>query len=91
VGWPIVVVWTFGTLYFFANRAIYYPSKYPQGFWDIRAVDAKTGGSMGDALFARQRREKIHRVSKGTSGRLLHRYRQKLESFYGELAASERR
>jgi hypothetical protein len=46
---------------------------------------------MGDALFARQRREKIHRVSKGTSGRLLHRYRQKLESFYGELAANERR
>ena len=41
VGWPIVVVWTFGTLYFFANRAIYYPSKYPEGFWDIqRAVGA---------------------------------------------------
>jgi hypothetical protein len=36
VGWPIVVVWTFGTLYFFANRAIYYPSKYPEGFWDIQ-------------------------------------------------------
>src|SRR5271167_1753144 len=41
VGWPIVVVWTFGALYFFANRAIYYPSKYPEGFWDIqRAVGA---------------------------------------------------
>lgn len=36
VGWPIVAVSAYGGLYFFANRAIYYPSKYPQGFWDMQ-------------------------------------------------------
>lgn len=37
IGWPIVVACTYGALYFFANRAVYYPSKYPQGFWDLQS------------------------------------------------------
>lgn len=35
--WPIVVAGAYGALYFFANRAIYYPTKYPQGFWDLQS------------------------------------------------------
>jgi uncharacterized protein len=27
----------YSALYFFANRAVYYPSKYPQGFWDLQS------------------------------------------------------
>jgi pimeloyl-ACP methyl ester carboxylesterase len=34
IAWPIIAVSTCGALYFFANRAVYFPSKYPQGFWD---------------------------------------------------------
>jgi fermentation-respiration switch protein FrsA (DUF1100 family) len=36
VGWPIVAASAYAGLYFFANRAIYYPTKYPQGFWDVQ-------------------------------------------------------
>jgi hypothetical protein len=36
IAWPTLAVWTCGTLYYFANRAIYYPSKYPEGLWDIQ-------------------------------------------------------
>jgi fermentation-respiration switch protein FrsA (DUF1100 family) len=34
---PIAVAAASGALYFLANRAIYYPSKYPQGFWDLQS------------------------------------------------------
>jgi hypothetical protein len=37
VGWPIVVVFTCGALYYFANRALYFPVKFPQGLWDEQA------------------------------------------------------
>jgi uncharacterized protein len=36
IAWPVIAVSTCGALYYFANRAIYFPSKYPQGFWDIQ-------------------------------------------------------
>ena len=34
--WPIIAVSICGALYYYANRAIYYPSKYPAGFWDLQ-------------------------------------------------------
>lgn len=34
--WPILAASTCGVLYYFANRAIYFPSKYPQGFWAVQ-------------------------------------------------------
>lgn len=34
--WLIVFGCAYGALYLFANRSIYYPSKYPQGFWDLQ-------------------------------------------------------
>ena len=37
IGWPIVIACAYGALYLFANRAVYYPSKYPQGFWDLQS------------------------------------------------------
>lgn len=36
LGWPIGIACVYGALYFFANRAVYYPAKYPQGFWDLQ-------------------------------------------------------
>lgn len=35
--WTVVIACVYGTLYFFANRAVYFPAKYPQGFWDLQA------------------------------------------------------
>jgi fermentation-respiration switch protein FrsA (DUF1100 family) len=34
IGWPIVALIACGTLYYVANRALYYPVKFPQGAWD---------------------------------------------------------
>jgi uncharacterized protein len=34
VAWPIVAAFTYGALYFLANRAIYYPLRNPEGLWD---------------------------------------------------------
>jgi uncharacterized protein len=36
IAWPVIAVSTCFALYYFANRAIYFPSKYPQGFWDMQ-------------------------------------------------------
>ena len=35
--WPIVIAGAYGALYFFANRAVYHPAKYPEGFWDLQS------------------------------------------------------
>lgn len=44
VGIAIVVAFLVGLLYYYANRAVYYPLKYPGGDWDVqralRASDA---------------------------------------------------
>jgi fermentation-respiration switch protein FrsA (DUF1100 family) len=36
VGWPLIAVSGFGALYWAANRSIYYPFAYPQGFWELQ-------------------------------------------------------
>jgi len=34
--WPILIAVVLGGLYFLANRAVYYPSKYPEGSWNVQ-------------------------------------------------------
>jgi pimeloyl-ACP methyl ester carboxylesterase len=34
--WGIIVAFVIGLLYYFANRAVYYPSKYPEGHWELQ-------------------------------------------------------
>ncbi len=36
IGWPLVAASGYGLMCFLANRSIYYPMKYPQGFWDLQ-------------------------------------------------------
>jgi fermentation-respiration switch protein FrsA (DUF1100 family) len=36
VGWAIAAVCAIALLYYLANGAIYYPAKYPEGFWDAQ-------------------------------------------------------
>jgi len=33
---PLVALACYGALWLYANRSIYYPIKYPQGFWDLQ-------------------------------------------------------
>jgi uncharacterized protein len=37
VAWPLISAFTALALLWAANRALYYPSKYPDGFWDVQA------------------------------------------------------
>ena len=37
IGWPVLAASSYGILSFFANRAIYYPMKHPQGWWELQS------------------------------------------------------
>jgi uncharacterized protein len=55
-GWAIAAVCAIGLLYYLANGAVYYPSKYPEGLWDtqrlVGASDAWIGTADGVKLNA---------------------------------------
>ncbi len=38
LGWPLLAGWTYFVLSFFAQRAIFHPSPYPEGLWDRQAA-----------------------------------------------------
>jgi pimeloyl-ACP methyl ester carboxylesterase len=38
LGWAIAIACGIGCLYYLADRAVYFPSKYPQGFWDAQQL-----------------------------------------------------
>jgi len=37
IAYPLLAAAAYGLLYWFANRSVYYPSKYPEGFWDLQS------------------------------------------------------
>lgn len=37
ITWPVLGATCYGALWLFANRSIYYPLKYPEGFWNLQA------------------------------------------------------
>jgi uncharacterized protein len=37
VGYPLVGACGYGVLYLAANRSVYYPSRYPSGWWQMQA------------------------------------------------------
>jgi fermentation-respiration switch protein FrsA (DUF1100 family) len=36
VGWPLLALWTYFVLSYFARQAAFHPSPYPEGAWDIQ-------------------------------------------------------
>ncbi len=36
VGFPLLGAFSYGVLYFFVQRSVYFPFKYPQGFWNVQ-------------------------------------------------------
>lgn len=36
VGWPLLAAWAYGVLWFLAQRAAYFPARYPEGLWELQ-------------------------------------------------------
>src|SRR5947209_18225054 len=37
VVWPLIVLAVYSALCFVAARAVYYPARYPEGWWDVQS------------------------------------------------------
>lgn len=37
IAYPLIAAVVYALLYWFANRSVYYPSKYPEGIWNLQA------------------------------------------------------
>jgi fermentation-respiration switch protein FrsA (DUF1100 family) len=37
IAYPLIAAVAYGALYWFANRSVYFPSRYPEGSWDVQA------------------------------------------------------
>ena len=37
IGWPLLGLWTYFVLTFFANKAIFHPTRYPDGLWQTQS------------------------------------------------------
>src|SRR5512138_1835678 len=81
IGWPLVAAFAYGLLCFLANRSIYFPMKYPQGFWDLQqqvgASDVWLRTSDGVRLHGwwvpRQDTQRVTLFFHGNAGNLTHR------------------
>jgi fermentation-respiration switch protein FrsA (DUF1100 family) len=81
IAWPILAVWTCGALYYFANRSIYYPSKYPEGFWDMQHqvhatdvwIDTQDGVRLHAWFVAREGARWVTLYLHGNAGNITHR------------------
>jgi fermentation-respiration switch protein FrsA (DUF1100 family) len=84
VGWPIVVASAYGGLYFLANRAIYYPSKYPEGFWDLESqlgatdvwIETRDGVRLHAWWVPREDARWVTLYLHGNAGNVTHRFPQ---------------
>jgi len=84
VGWPVVAISAYGGLYYFANRAIYYPSKYPQGFWDMQQavgasdvwIDTPDGVRLHGWWTPRKDARFVTLYLHGNAGNVTHRFPQ---------------
>jgi hypothetical protein len=36
IGWPLLAAWAYGVLWFLAQRAAYFPARYPEGLWELQ-------------------------------------------------------
>ncbi len=56
LGWSLVAASGYGVLHFLANRSIYYPLRYPEGYWEMKprlgAVDVELKTRDGVRLHA---------------------------------------
>ncbi len=81
IAWPTIAAATYGALYFFANRSIYFPSKYPEGLWDnqheVNAsdvwVDTRDGVRLHAWFVAREGVRWVTLFLHGNAGNITHR------------------
>jgi uncharacterized protein len=81
IAWPTIVAAAYGALYFFANRSIYFPSKYPEGLWDNRHqvnasdvwIDTRDGVRLHTWFVAREGARWVTLYLHGNAGNVTHR------------------
>src|SRR5580658_3997759 len=81
IAWPVILVSAVGALYFFANRVVYFPSKYPQGFWDAAQqlhasdvwIDTRDGVRLHAWFVARDAAKWVTLFLHGNAGNITHR------------------
>lgn len=81
IAWPTIAAATYGALYFFANRSIYFPSKYPEGLWDhqhqVNAsdvwIDTRDGVRLHAWFVARENARWVTLFLHGNAGNVTHR------------------
>jgi fermentation-respiration switch protein FrsA (DUF1100 family) len=81
IAWTTIAAVTYGALYFFANRSIYIPSKYPEGLWDnqqlLKAsdvwIDTRDGVRLHAWFVAREGARWVTLYLHGNAGNITHR------------------
>jgi fermentation-respiration switch protein FrsA (DUF1100 family) len=79
---PVLIVVTIGGLYWFASRSVYFPSKYPDGLWDLQArlgatdvwLQADSGVRLHAWLVKRAQSRLITLFFHGNAGNITHRF-----------------
>jgi uncharacterized protein len=80
IAWPTIAAASYGALYFFANRSIYFPSKYPEGLWDNQHqanasdvwIDTRDGGRLHAWFVAREGARWVTLFLHGNAGNVTH-------------------
>ena len=79
---PLIVAVAYGALYWFANRSVYFPSKYPEGSWDVQTqlgaadvwLDAADGVRIHGWQVDRPGAQFVTLYSHGNAGNITDRY-----------------
>ena len=82
IGWPLLGVWAYIVLAFFGRQAVFHPSKYPEGLWDMQGqwgaedvwLDTSDGVHIhGWMIPSKQPGQQVTLYLHGNAGNLTHR------------------
>jgi fermentation-respiration switch protein FrsA (DUF1100 family) len=81
IAWPLIAAIVYGALYFFANRSVYFPMKYPHGFWNVQGplgasdvwLATRDGVRIHGWLVERQGARLVTLYLHGNAGNITHR------------------
>ena len=82
IGWPLLGAWAYIVLGFYGRQAVFHPSKYPEGLWEMKdqwgAEDAWLNASDGVRIHgwmipSRQLSHQVTLYLHGNAGNLTHR------------------
>jgi uncharacterized protein len=85
--WSLVAAGGYGALYFVANRSVYFPSRYPEGFWNLQAqlgatdvwLEAPDGARVHAWSLKAPGKPFVTLFLHGNAGNITHRFQHLLE------------